>query len=97
MSAAEAHSRGLVNNVVPLDRLMDTARGLADTIANGAPLVVSSIKEIMRMTQDKTIEECYRMMYAGEFPGYEKMKQSQDALEGPKSFAEKRDANWKGQ
>ncbi len=97
MSALEAKHWGLVNQVVPHDQLMDSARELATTIAEGAPLVVTAIKEILRKTQDVTVEECYRMMHAGEFEGYQMMLDSQDALEGPQSFAEKRDANWKGQ
>ncbi len=96
MSAEEAHRWGLVNQVVPLANLLDVAHELAATIASGAPIVVTAIKEILRKTQDVSVEECYRMLHAGEFEGYQKMMQSQDALEGPKSFAEKRAANWKG-
>ena len=96
MSADEAKHWGLVNQVVKQEQLMDTARELASTIANGAPLVVSAVKEILRETEDVSIEECYRMLHAGEFEGYQRMMESEDAMEGPKSFAEKRDANWKG-
>ena len=96
MSADEAKHWGLVNQVVKQDQLMDAARELASTIANGAPLVVAAVKEILRETEDVSIEECYRMLHAGEFEGYQRMMESEDAMEGPKSFAEKRDANWKG-
>ena len=96
MSADEAKHWGLVNQVVKQEQLMDTARELASTIANGAPLVVAAVKEILRETEDVSIEECYRMLHAGEFEGYQRMMESEDAMEGPKSFAEKRDANWKG-
>ena len=96
MSAQEAKQWGLVNQVVGQDQLMESARELASTIAEGAPLVVEAVKEIVRKTEDVSIEECYRMLHAGEFEGYQKMMQSEDAVEGPKSFAEKRDANWKG-
>jgi len=96
MSAEEAHRWGLVNQIVPLSTLLDAAHELAATIANGAPIVVTAIKEILRKTQNVSVEECYRMLHAGEFEGYQQMMQSQDALEGPKSFAEKRAAKWKG-
>ena len=97
MSAAEAMKWGLVNRVVPQDQLMQSARELATVIAEGAPLVVAAVKEILRKTEDVGIEECYRMLHEGEFEGYQKMMASEDAAEGPKSFAEKRDANWKGE
>ncbi len=97
MSADEALRWGLVNRVVPPERLMDCARELATTIAEGAPLVVASVKEILRRSEDASIRECYRMLHAGEFENYEKMKASADAQEGPKAFAEKRAASWKGE
>ena len=96
MSADEAKHWGLVNQVVNQEQLMDAAHEWASTIANGAPLVVAAVKEILRETEDVSIEECYRMLHAGEFEGYQRMMESEDAMEGPKSFAEKRDANWKG-
>ena len=96
MSAQEAKHWGLVNQVVGQNQLMESARELASTIAEGAPLVVAAVKEIVRKTENVSIEECYRMLHAGEFEGYQKMMESEDAIEGPKSFAEKRDANWKG-
>ncbi len=97
MSAQEALRWGLVNQVVSSDQLMDTARSLAATIADGAPLVVTAVKEILRKAEAASVAECYQMMHTGEFENYEKMKASTDAMEGPKAFAEKRDANWKGQ
>ncbi len=96
MSAEEALRWGLVNQVVPAEQLMTCARELATTIAEGAPLVVAAVKEIMRKSEGIGVEECYEMMHAGQFENYEKMKASADALEGPKAFAEKREANWKG-
>ena len=97
MDAEEAMSWGLINKVVPASELMSCARELAETMAEGAPLVVGAVKEILRRTEDISIEECYRMLHDGEFEGYERMIASEDAIEGPKSFAEKRDAKWKGQ
>ncbi len=97
MSAKEALRWGLINQVVPLEQLMDSAWELARTIAEGAPLVVTAVKEILRKAENASVEDCYRMMHEGEFEGYEQMKASADAIEGPKAFAEKREASWKGQ
>ena len=97
MSAEEAKHWGLVNRVVPAGELMESTYELATIIAQGAPLVVTAIKEILRLTEDASVEDCYRMMHAGEFPGYECVKASDDAIEGPKAFAEKRSAKWQGE
>ncbi len=95
MSAAEARDWGLVNAVVAADDLMDEARKMASTIAQGAPLVVAAVKEMLRKTEDQSIPACYRMLHDGVFEGYQRMMASPDAAEGPKSFAEKRDPQWK--
>ena len=96
MPAEEAYRWGLVNRVVSIEQLMDTAHEFARTIADGAPIVVSAIKEMLRETENVKLEDCYRMLQGGEFKGYQEMLGSQDAMEGPKSFAEKREPNWKG-
>ena len=45
MHADEAKHWGLVRDVVPADRLMDQAREITATIAQGAPLVAGALKE----------------------------------------------------
>jgi enoyl-CoA hydratase len=43
-TAAELHAHGSVYKVVPLDQLMDTARGCAQVIASKSPIVIRKAK-----------------------------------------------------
>ncbi|MEM7224884.1 MAG: enoyl-CoA hydratase-related protein [Pseudomonadota bacterium] len=96
MDAAEAARWGLVNAVVPGDQLGAKARALAQEIVRGAPLAVAAIKELVRGRGSHDLEECYRRQTAGQFPAYARMAASEDAEEGPRAFAEKRDPVWRG-
>ena len=42
------------------------------------------------------VEEAFRLIRGGAFPLYEQMVASEDAKEGPRSFAEKRKPNFRG-
>lgn len=96
MNAGEAARWGLVNAVVPGAELMDAARALADRIVRAAPLSVAAIKEVLRATEGLDIASAYRRMQSDELPAYRRMLGSEDAKEGPRAFAEKRDPAWKG-
>jgi 2-(1,2-epoxy-1,2-dihydrophenyl)acetyl-CoA isomerase len=47
MGAATAERLGLVNRVVPADRLMDEARALAERLAKSAPLSLALTKRAL--------------------------------------------------
>lgn len=105
MTAAEAKGWGLVHDVVQSKTLMDRARAMADTIANGAPLTLQALKEVMWPMMDVSVPEAFdisrRAVRAqtpgqGEFPIYERVLASDDFLEGARAFAEKRDPHFKG-
>ena len=96
LSAQEALELGLVNRVVPGDRLMEEARGLANEIAEIAPLAVEAVLEVMRKTAGYTIEDAFSAMRTGELPAYTRMLDSEDAQEGPRAFTEGREPKWKG-
>jgi crotonobetainyl-CoA hydratase len=96
MDAAEAHKWGLVNKVVPRAALMDTARAMAREIAQGAPLTLQATKEVVRGVDGMSVREAYRMIKEKRFPVHARMLVSEDHIEGPRAFAEKRKPVWKG-
>ena len=95
MNADEALRWGIANRVVSSAELMDSARELADQIANSAPLAVAALKEIYRATSELSIEEGYKLMRSGVLKHYQAFY-IQKMPEGPLAFAEKRAPEWKG-
>jgi crotonobetainyl-CoA hydratase len=95
MSAQEALRWGLVNAVVPGSELLAKARALAQEIAQGAPLALAAVKEVMRETEGLGLPAAYAELRSGRLAAYERMLTSEDAQEGPRAFAEKRSPKWR--
>jgi crotonobetainyl-CoA hydratase len=96
MDAQEAHRWGLVNYVVRRGELLPKAREIARKIAGSAPLAVRAIKEVVDGIGAMSVPEAFAEMRAGSFPTYSAMLTSEDHLEGPRAFAEKREPIWSG-
>ena len=90
---AEAAARwGLVNKVVPMSALMDTALDYARRIAANAPLAVQAAKELALRSMDVDLQSGLRIEQV-----MNRMLQfTEDAKEGPAAFAEKRRPEFKG-
>jgi len=86
VTAQEAHRIGLVNTVVPLAELIPTARRWAQTICERGPLAVRAAKEAIVRGLSLPLADGLRLeaFLSGTLRGTE------DAIEGPKAFAEKR-------
>jgi len=92
LSAQRAYEVGLVNKVVPREDLLETALQMAAVIAANAPLSVAAGKRLVELSADlgpRLAREPADWLYA---PVYT----SEDAQEGPRAFAEKREPVWKG-
>ena len=96
MPAEEAKHWGLVNQVVPLDGLMDAARELAAAVCKCAPLALRGAKAAMAATETLKVEEAYAHIRSGSVPAYNAIWSSEDAKEGPRAFAEGRPPSWSG-
>jgi enoyl-CoA hydratase len=92
MSAARLHALGYVNHVVPLPQLLPRSFELAERIAANAPLTVRAARALVYASTETGRTEALR---AGDRL-FESVYLSEDAQEGPRAFAEKRPALWKG-
>ena len=92
MTAQEAHRWGIVNEVVSLADLVPTAHNWAQDILEGAPLSIRASKQAAMMGLGHPLEIALNLEYTQNTV----MRRSEDIVEGPKAFAEKRKPNWKG-
>jgi dehydration protein DpgD len=92
LDAATAHRYGLVNEVVPPDRLDACVDGWVADLVASAPLSVRAIKQAALRSVDLPLAEAFTAAY----PWEERRRRSRDAVEGPKAFAEKRAPSWSG-
>jgi len=93
ISAEEAREFGIVNNVVPQDKLIDEVRKLATAIAANAPLAIQTTMSIAdESLQITDLEEAVNHHYRD----YDRLLTSEDLQEGAKALAEKRRPNWRG-
>ena len=90
MTAQEAHRWGIVNEVVPLVRLMPTVLIWANEILEGAPLSVRASKQAALQGLGYPLDVALNMNYTEVL----RMQRSEDTVEGPRAFAEKRKPNW---
>ena len=91
-TAREAHAWGLVNRVVPKERVLEEALALAEEIARQAPLAVRLAKEAVNRALETDLETGL---------GYERrlfylLFGTEDQKEGMKAFIEKRKPSFKG-
>ena len=90
MTSEDAERWGLVNRVVPVERLLDEALALAERIAANAPVSIRRMKETAVKTADLPLWQALRLD-VGPDP-----YTSEDRKEGIAARLEKRPPRWSG-
>lgn len=92
ITAAEAHRLGIVNEVVPAKDLIASAERWAGEILECSPLSVRATKQAAMQNLHLSVEEAMATRVEAE----SLLWASEDAIEGPRAFAQKRKPVWKG-
>ena len=93
MDVKEAKHWGLVNEIVNKKDLLKRSWEIADKISKGPNLIYSSIKEVLRETENEKEIPSFDILRSLET--VKKVYGSEDLKEGASSFVKKTDPNWK--
>jgi crotonobetainyl-CoA hydratase len=94
VSAKEGFELGFVNEVVPKGEALAGAERWANVILQNGPMSVRASKETAHRGLGVSLEQA--MAEQREYPAVRALAASEDFIEGPKAFAEKRPPQWKG-
>ncbi len=92
VSATEAEELGFVNEVVPGDHLLETARRYAREMLECSPTALRAVMATAHSLDGRTVEESMEGMW--QLPAVQAVFASPDATEGPRAFAERRAPRW---
>ncbi len=90
LSARRAYEVGLVNELVPLEQVLPTAMRYAEQICQNGPLAVQTSKEIAVRAWE------HERAFVLENALFQRVRNSEDAREGPRAYMEKRRPVFKG-
>lgn len=93
VDAATAERIGLINRVVPADRLMDEATALAGRLAKAAPISLALAKRALNRTFEMGLADA--LEYEAQLQSI--AGRSRDHVEGVAAFVEKRPAAFRGE
>jgi enoyl-CoA hydratase len=92
ISAERMYEIGFLNRITPEGEVLRVALEMAEILKDNAPLSVmaakQSLKEAMNLGNDLGVKNAARI--------YEKVYSSEDTIEGPRAFTEKRKPVWQG-
>ena len=92
IDAEQAEAIGFLNHVVPAEDVMDKAMEIAGKIARNGPIAVKAIRKSARACLGLPEHEALKLENEISGPVF----QTEDAIEGPKSFMEKREPVYHG-
>ena len=92
ITAERAYEIGIVNRIVDKGQAVGTAREIAEAIVKNAPLALAASKGVVQRAGEWTEAEAWDRQ--GEIAGG--VFGSEDAQEGARAFAEKREPEWQG-
>jgi enoyl-CoA hydratase/carnithine racemase len=92
MTTRRAYELGLVSELVSRAGLDDAVERCVQDILRCAPLSVRATKEAAMLGLDMSLPNAAAASYAWE----DRRRRSEDAIEGPRAFAEKREPRWTG-
>jgi enoyl-CoA hydratase/carnithine racemase len=92
VDARDAERWGMVNKVVPLEKLEEETMALADKLASKSPLALQMGKEAFYGMSD--LEYGKALAYTNEV--FAALCMTEDAKEGVEAFLNKRKPEWKG-
>ncbi len=92
LTAQRAYELGYINRLMPKGQALQGAKELAARLMANAPLTVRAAKEMVRLSTEMGRTAALRASNRA----FDAVYLSEDALEGPQSFREKRKPVWKG-
>ena len=93
LSAEDAHRYGLVNEIVPAKELAVSAERMATAVLAGAPFSARAHKQMAMTGLGLSLDNAMASTYSEN----DKAMASDDFVEGPRAFTEKRKPVWTGE
>jgi enoyl-CoA hydratase/carnithine racemase len=91
LNAQEALALGLINEVSAENSALDGAKAMARRVMRGSPAAIATSLDIIRRSM-RTPD--VREALAADYDSLQRLRESPDFIEGPRSFTEKRPPVW---